>query len=451
MKKKLLFALSITVICLLSSCSFTIPSDSSSNDTTSNTTSDNITSNSTNDSTSNTTSNDIITEDTSTPTTEDTTIESSEEEFDESKYKKYIFSTPAQCGSYNTGNFNEIKYNNISFGIYRGVKSKYNNKDLLIKLLPGPTTFPLGAIDGSFYNIGKIEGVRRITISYFTSDSYGESPSVSYGNNLHTEEIKSFKNSKTLTTVDIDIPSSSFIKIQSGDNELSIASMTIYYGDTFKVTEVEDDLNDGLYRINPITYEGKLESGVSYVDVPTYIKKNGSSYEVLDTKRYTYYSFDYVKENEEYIDDATMTKPEDVAAYYAAFEEFPVNYVFKNEYKSAYKYFENDTRCVSQYSRADGYVTSVPANQNGDFIYYEFDLVADYKYSSSSRGVYRLVSFKNGFKSEGYDSSPIAVFTDDHYGLFAEYLNYGSSFGERFESELTYNGRSFKAAKTLIK
>ena len=55
-------------------------------------------------------------------------------------------------------------------------------------------------------------------------------------------------------------------------------------------------------------------------------------------------------------------------------------------------------------------------------------------WEDGERGVGRVVAWENGWDSEGYDDSPVCVYTDDHYATFQEYMNTGA-FGRRFDAE----------------
>lgn len=63
----------------------------------------------------------------------------------------------------------------------------------------------------------------------------------------------------------------------------------------------------------------------------------------------------------------------------------------------------------------------VPYNYGSNFIYYECDIDLDGTYNKSNRGVCKVVVWFNGFSADGYDESPVAVYTDDHYATFQEY------------------------------
>ena len=53
-----------------------------------------------------------------------------------------------------------------------------------------------------------------------------------------------------------------------------------------------------------------------------------------------------------------------------------------------------------------------------------------------------------GFDYKGYDNSIVALFTDDHYASFSEYLNNGT-WGDRFNAEFDRTAYIYASAKTL--
>lgn len=259
-----------------------------------------------------------------------------------------------------------------------------------------------------------------------------------------------FSPSTDITIIDIDLTDGSFFKIFSGSSKLTIYSMTIYFLETGIGQSNSDIINSDKIRINPVTFIGTLQSGTSSVLVPTKIENENGVYVVKETKKYTYYSYSYICDNPSFASTAAMTSPEDVCAYYNAFKEFPANYVAKKKFSAAKQYFGEDTRCVSTYNRTNGYVTNVPYFYDDGFQYHEFDIAGSASYSSNLRGVVRVVAFEYGFSSTNYDSSPVCVFTDDHYGTFSEYLNYGGYFGDRLDSEMTVFGYQYNSAQTIV-
>ena len=156
--------------------------------------------------------------------------------------------------------------------------------------------------------------------------------------------------------------------------------------------------------------------------------------------------------------DQDYTDPEDVAAYYQAFNSFPQNYVGNNK-NDALAYGKNG-RCYfkyiyGSYSGSSDYTSSLgPWAENGA-TYYELDISTS-RYNSSynngtriSRGTYRLVILDAGssvsyWGSGSYDS--VVFFTKDHYSYFQEYGNYYEGWGESFKG---INGAPRKQLETI--
>lgn len=202
-------------------------------------------------------------------------------------------------------------------------------------------------------------------------------------------------------------------------------------------------------------YEGDLIDGVSSVNVPINVIKEGNNYKIIETKKYVYYSYNYISRNKSLASEASLTSPLDVSNYFIAFKTYPCNYVLSKNYNTAYKIFGDLTRCVSIYSREDGYATSVPYQENystGKVKYYECDIALDANYKSSNRGVGRLVVWFYGFAKNkgaiGYDDSIVTTYTDDHYQSFSEYLNTGK-FSKNFNAETNCTNYKWGAPITL--
>lgn len=143
--------------------------------------------------------------------------------------------------------------------------------------------------------------------------------------------------------------------------------------------------------------------------------------------------------------DQDYTDPEDVAAYYQAFNSFPNNYV-GNSKDDALAYGKNG-RCYFKYSYGSysgnsDYTTSLGLWAETGATYYELDISTS-RYNSSynngtriSRGTYRLVILDAGsslsyWGGGSYDS--VVFFTKDHYSYFQEYGNYYEGWGESFK------------------
>ena len=226
-----------------------------------------------------------------------------------------------------------------------------------------------------------------------------------------------------------------------------------YTNETRSYNAAKKSSGTGDIRLNAVTYSGTLVAGRSAVSVPVKITYDGGSYQIAQTKTYTYYTLEYVEANPEFADEAAMLTPADVAAYYAAFQEFPANYAAKNfdegnTFSEVKAVFGDDTRYVSEYNRTDGYATAVPYRGSAP-TYYEFDIALNASYwEEGERGVGRVVSWGGGWNGTGYDSAPVSVYTDDHYATFQEYLNTGE-FGERFDAEQNLTFTQWSAPTTV--
>lgn len=354
------------------------------------------------------------------------------------KTKIFDFSNYTYIGGYTTGNYDTTTVDNIGFVHYRAVKPEMYGE--MIKLLPYASDINDTSMAGMIYNTTPILGIKEILVSYRTENSSGTKPILKYGNDVSTANSEELPLSTTTISHKVDISNANYFKIETNGFPLHITSIEIKYND-IGTPESYEYLGSGTgdFRINPVRYNGELVSGESSVSIPISVTRDGDNYIVNEYKTYTYYSYDDVSNNTSLASAASYTSPEDVAAYFTAFGTYPANYVLKKNYKTAANIFGEDTRCVSSYKRTDGYARFVPwTNAPGQTypIYYECDIALDDTYSSSSRGVGRVVVWLYGFEAEGYDDSPVAVYTDDHYATFQEYLNTGR-YGTRFNSEMS--------------
>lgn len=376
-----------------------------------------------------------------------------------SYYVEIIDDTPAELyeynvsisgiGKYDTGNYDTSG----DFEYYRAVKETgYLCK--LIPLTPQPGCEP--TLDGALYNINPIKDIDHITFTYKTSSSSGSSsPKLFYGENSYGSGSVSINYSTSIkeTTIDLSSYDVNYIKFTCGDSTLYLKDITIYYSGlntTHGSSFVYQTTGVGEYRIAPTVYSGTLIDGVSYVDVPTSF--DTSTCTVLSTKRYTYYSYEYVSSHMDVISDATITSPVDVCNYFQAFGCAPANFGAKgtvNPLKDGKSIpsvsevdalFGSDARCISQYSRTTGYATSVPYYGSTP-TYYELDIDTNRQYGTSSRQVGRIVAWATGFKGSdyGYGSQIVCTYTDDHYATFKEFNNFGG-FLSRFNAERHISG-----------
>ena len=358
-----------------------------------------------------------------------------------------------QIGTYPTGNYGSSYSNGFYFEHYRAVNPISYEGEFII-LLPYVNSSGDGSAPGAFYNTTSINDMQTISITYRTESLYGTKPVLSYGSSPLRETKRELNIATTATTYSLDVEDTNFFKIETGDSRLFIHEINIDYTNE-NPSHAFDYLSSGLddVRINPLTSSGDLYEGKSFT-VPTDITQNGNNYIVNATKTYTYYSYSYFVSHPSLVDEAAYTSPSDVASFYTIFGTYPSNYVPRNNYYSAYSIFGDKTRCVSSYTRTDGYATAVPYQSDiyGSPLYFECDIALTPSYSSSDRGVGRLVCWAYGFDQEkgaiNYDSSPVCVYTDDHYATFAEYLNYGS-FGRRFNAEMSPTEYVWGASQTL--
>lgn len=360
-------------------------------------------------------------------------------------------------GSYPTGNYGSSYVGGYKFEYYRTVNPYYSNAfvDILPNFENNTTTAP-----GAIYNTSPIIGMTNITITYQTSDSSGALPLLEFGENNLDNSI-SLPLSIYLKTVSYEVSFANYFKLSTSESTLSIEEIIIDYSNSSSSSTdyFYEGSGNNEYRINPITYTGTLQEGIN-VSVPISISQSGSKYIVNSYKTYTYYSTSYIEDNPSLVDEATQVDPIDVANYYTIFKTAPANYVDKSYYNTAYDTFEDDTRCVSFYTRTDGYATAVPYRaidyeKYGNLVprYYELDIALSSSYSSNNRGVGRVVAWENGFDpakgATNYDTSPVCVYTDDHYFTFQEYLNAGN-FGKRFNAQGAYTDYIWGVSTTLI-
>lgn len=388
----------------------------------------------------------------STPSSDTTPIDSSQTNEDSSFPIEdcYVadFSTAVNVGSYQS-NFGSTYYVLTEMEYYRAAYLF----DGVITLLHEQYAFvhqPF--MSGLFYNTRPIYGIRKMIITFQTTDAM-EGPILRYGKNPSVDrQVQLGTANQDYRSVEVEMSQTNFFRIDAHDSTTNIQSISIYYTNISSSYETGyDESGDGYSRINPVVFQGpELIAGESKVEVPTKIVYQNGSYQIIERKTYTYFTFNYIQEHQEMSEQASYTTPEDVSAYFVAFGTYPANYVAKSDYRTAFTYFGENTRCVSSYTRTDGYAQAVPYQNYEDTgrpLYYECDIALENNYSSGNRGVGRVVVWVAGFDSADYDHAPVAVYTDDHYGTFMEYYNDGT-FGQRFNAEMTCTSYIWGAATT---
>ena len=354
---------------------------------------------------------------------------------------------------YTTGNYSNqydafdysVNILDIDFQYYRAVKAP---DGYLIKMLDldAALTFS-NQLGGALMNVSEINHLANIEITYYNESSSTSGGYVRFGKNLTCAYGYELTYSESDITLSFNIPESKYFRIETNGANLIIKSIKLGIAQGNVVDDGYGYYTKQEYRINPIKFSGELQSGVSYVDVPTSISvyKNNSTYIVNETKRLTYYDYDYVTSNNLEPSEVSIIDPLEVALYYVAFNKAPVNY---NESGSSnHSYFGDYARRISsEYSRTDGYVNALSGITPTDG-YIELDIGVNGNYAIRSRGVGRIVVFYSGSTSLGYDNSPLLVYTDDHYATFREFLGY--DFSLPFDAQNQRTGNTYKPYNVL--
>ena len=350
---------------------------------------------------------------------------------------------------YSTGNYGSTSIGGYSFEYYRAVK----NYSGVVSLLKCSSQYGENH-GGALYNVSAIENISKIEITYSNGySSSGNDNYIFYGqNNFASSQAISYSTSSN--TVTINTPeNTNYFKIESSvDADLDINELKITYSDdsSGSTSFVETNAYTDSYRVNPNKYTGTLVAGSTSVTVPVRVSYSGNRYTVLESKTYTYYTLDYVSSHSSSMSDAAMTDPVDVANYFSIFGKIPANYGGGDNTVSEVKnvFGTSLTRQVSYYSRTDGYATSIP-NVNASSGYYEFDIDVDGTYSTSNRGIGRVVAWIYGINNSNYGNGSYAVcdFTDDHYATFQEFNNLGE-FLPKFDAERKLVSKKWNAPNT---
>lgn len=354
---------------------------------------------------------------------------------------------------YTTGNYSNqydafdysVNILDIDFQYYRAVKAP---DGYLIKMLDLDAALAFSnQLSGALMNVSEINHLANIEITYYNESSSTSGGYVRFGKNLTCAYGYELTYSESDITLSFNIPESKYFRIETNGANLIIKSIKLGIAQGNVIDDGYGYYTKQEYRINPIKFSGELQSGVSFVDVPTSISvnKNSSTYIVNETKRLTYYDYDYVTSNNLEPSEVSIIDPLEVALYYAAFNKAPVNY---NESGSSnHSYFGDYARRISSvYKRTDGYVNALSGITPTDG-YIELDIGVNGNYAIRSRGVGRIVVFYSGSSSSGYDNSPLLVYTDDHYATFREFLGY--DFSLPFDAQNQRTGNTYKPYNVL--
>lgn len=367
------------------------------------------------------------------------------------------YSSFNNIGTYETGNYvnrysrSIYKIDGVDFEFYRATRAE--DETYMFNLLPYFANNSDGTISGAFYNTNRISDINRVIIEYKNNTNINSGFAFSYSSDNLNYSSELAPSSNEFKYIQANCDKSSYFKIEANNQIVCINKVYIFYsGNISDRQSYSSGIN--LTRLNSDIYQGKLVEGESYIDTPRKVIINDDgTYKITETKKLIYYTTDYVMDHPEIAETASITDPIDVASYVAAFKINPANYIKSGQsITKYYEVFQNKLRYYFLYSRTDGYVNSVPVDKD-NIEYYEYDIDIGNTYISPDthnikRGVGRVVVFMNGFTSDSYNDSPIAVYTDDHYSTFQEYLNNGL-FSNRFFGQSYRNGFNYGSAKTL--
>ena len=358
---------------------------------------------------------------------------------------------------YDTGNYGECD----RIGYYRVNNGATTSTfDILPYDLINDAGIEIDPQPGAIYSDDPFEDIKRFVLKYSTSDTSGDLyPALSFGENSYTDiGTINLIYSNELQVIDAEPTEHlvNYFKIESGDTTVTIHDIYIEYYDT-STTHGSDliiDTNYTDYRVNPEHYSGYKSAGYTSVSVPidVTIDTTYNTYIVNEYKTYTYYDLEYAQNHSDMASEIALTDPVDIANYYNIYGEAPANYAYKSDLDECIAVFGSDARLLQRFTNSSGYAQSVPYNNEPDSnkpVYYEFDIALSSSYDASNsgkRGVGRVVAFEYGFRSYyDYDSSPVCLYTDNHYSTFQEFNNLGG-WGHRFDVQSIILCRQWKQA-----
>ena len=365
----------------------------------------------------------------------------------------------SSSGSYNQ-NFDKLENASVVDGI-KLLKYRYNTNGgfhLFADNSYYSNTLYHGR-EGTIFNVDPLGCINKVTVSYSASYSSTQNkgyaftgdeiikPNIRFGNDPSCVDYVYFLDpALNNASCDVNLSGYEYFSVCTGTYNLTLNTIVIDYdNNSTSGASYNTSSGNGKTRINPTKYTYSLVPGESKITVPlkTEYNKVTNAYTVVESKELTYYTTSYVSSHPECKADAAITDPILVCAYYTAFRKWPANYA-KNT-GGVKSIFGDKARQVSEYNRTDGYVRAVPWNFNG--VYFEFDIDLDGSYQSS-RGSGRVVAWESGWSGEGYDDSPVCIYTDDHYNTFLEYLNNGT-WSNRFNAEGLVAGIKHSIAPTV--
>lgn len=337
-----------------------------------------------------------------------------------------------------TTNFDTYSEDSNTFGLYRGSI----NGNCVLYPSNNLVSFNDLSLPGAFNNVNPINNITEMSITY-KGDGY-----VKFGTSDCEDFVIDLPSKSTSGTYKFDVDNDAAYFSIEATEKMTITEVFIKFSGDNVAESSSNTTSDT--RIAATRFSGTLVDGVSKVDFPIEGTVIDGQYKVTKTKTYTYYSYDYVESHLGSLDieEIAITEPMDIANYYIAFGCIPFNYVgTTNEVggdfasKStpctdldyATSIFGKYTRQVSQYNRTSGYGSAVPYGTKQKYLEFDFDGDGTYyKNGNFTRGSNRIVIWSQGWTN--YNGDPTAVYTDDHYDTFREYLNNGS-WGQSFKAQ----------------
>lgn len=230
-------------------------------------------------------------------------------------------------------------------------------------------------------------------------------------NNHFSSSNPNSTNSSSTTSSSSSLSSSSSQNTSSSHTSSSVSSSnssTIYP-------------ENGYYRVEPIT-------------------SNQPSFNVYNLDGTVHKTFKKSVESDQstwYID------PMEVALYYQAYHETPVNYCYNVKNATSREHFSKYGKYArfysKDYTRRDGYMAAIPSPN--EYRYFEIDISNGKDgYSYSKRQVKRLVVVYSGL-AQYSSTSPVIFLTLNHYKSFYEVTNYAKK--SKSSSSLSWIGDEF--------
>lgn len=244
-----------------------------------------------------------------------------------------------------------------------------------------------------------------------------------------SNEITSSEEASTESSIESsESSSSSESSAESSESSTSSEESSIESSESSSSSRPEIN-EDGYYRIEPV------QSSEPYFNV---YNLDGSIEKTI-------------KKSVESDSSTWYIDPMDVALYYQAYRETPINYCFNDRWQegsTSQEHFNKYGKYARFYSkdyfRTDGYMQSIPTPH--EYRYFEIDISnGNDGYSYKSRKTKRLVVVYNGL-TQYEKKHPVIFYTSNHYSSFFEVTNYARKFCS--SPSLSWIGNEFDGEKS---